>query len=148
MTYLILATFFVCCLTTRGRGRTPVFVPRGTICGKGQMLRQKSYRILPSSVLPNPRSVVLSALFVRRTLCLSSVRTTSISDPCLAQRRVIDHKAIFHIALEHALVGFIDLLNWISSMSADDSLLGAEVEHLLGFGDAADGGTRQAAAVP
>jgi hypothetical protein len=50
----------------------------------------------------------------------------------------VDHEAVLHVALQHALVGLVDLVHRIISMSGDDAVLGAEVEHLLGLGDAAD----------
>src|SRR5579864_6522552 len=145
MTYLILATFFVSCLTTKR------FVTGRPFCSTWNNFAAKAKcfatRVTGSC---HPQRFSASELtlcrperfFARRTSCLSCVRTTSISDPCLAQRRVIDHKAILHVALEQTFVGFIDLLNLDQLDVCRDSLIGAEVEHLLGFGDAADGGAR------
>src|SRR5437016_3027076 len=54
------------------------------------------------------------------------------------QRRHIDHEPIFHIALQHALVGFVDLLDGDHFDVRDDSVFSAEVQHLLRLGNAAD----------
>src|ERR1700723_856863 len=63
----------------------------------------------------------------------------------LLQRSHVDHEAVFHVALEQAVVCFVDLLHFDHLDIRIDSLLGAEIEHLLGFGNAADGGAREAA---
>src|ERR1700722_5992400 len=63
----------------------------------------------------------------------------------LLQRSHVDHEPVFPVALEQAVVGFVDLLHFDHLDIRIDSLLGAEIEHLLGFGNAADGGAREAA---
>jgi hypothetical protein len=50
------------------------------------------------------------------------------------QRRAVDHEAVLHVALEHALVGFVDLVGADHLDVGDDAVFGAEVEHLLGLG--------------
>ena len=52
----------------------------------------------------------------------------------------VDYEAVFYVALQEAVVGFVDLLDGDYFYVAGDVVLAAEVEHLLGFGDAADGG--------
>src|SRR5882757_4778285 len=56
----------------------------------------------------------------------------------LLQRSEVDDEAVFHIALQHALVGLVDLLHRNHFDVGDDAMLGAVVEHLLCFLDAAD----------
>ena len=63
-----------------------------------------------------------------------------------AQRSHVDREAVFHVALEHPLVGFVDLLDRDDFDVGSDVVLAAEVEHLLRLGDAADGRAGQAAA--
>ena len=54
------------------------------------------------------------------------------------ERCHIDHKAVFHIAFEHAFVGGVDVLNVDHFDIAGDVMFGAEVEHFLRFRQAAD----------
>src|SRR6185312_1017916 len=54
------------------------------------------------------------------------------------QRRHIDYKAILDVALEHAIVSLVDLLNWNHLDVGSDVVLAAEIEHLLRFRDSAD----------
>ena len=54
------------------------------------------------------------------------------------QRRHVDHKAILHVTLQHALVGGIDVLNLDDLDIRDDAVLSTEVEQFLGLGNAAD----------
>src|SRR5579872_837197 len=65
----------------------------------------------------------------------------------LLQSSHINHKAIFHVALDEPVVGLVDLLNGDQLDVRGDSVLSAEVQHLLGFADAADCGTGQAASL-
>ena len=51
----------------------------------------------------------------------------------------VDYEAVFYVALEETFVGFVDLLDGDDFDVAGDVVLAAEVEHLLGFFDAADG---------
>ena len=62
------------------------------------------------------------------------------------QRSHVDREAVLHIGLEQSLVGFVDLLDRDDFDIGGDVVLAAEVEHLLGFGDAADGRAGEAAA--
>src|SRR5580693_10448065 len=57
------------------------------------------------------------------------------SSSLFSQRRHIDHESISHIALEHALVGFVNFLNRHYFNVARHSVLGAEIQHLLRFAD-------------
>src|ERR1700676_3445850 len=65
----------------------------------------------------------------------------------LFQRSHIDDKAIFYIALAEPIVGLVDLLHGDQLDVRCNSILGAKVQHLLGFPDTADGGTSQATAL-
>ncbi len=56
----------------------------------------------------------------------------------LLQRSHVDDEAVFHIALEQAIVGLIDLVNSDQFNVGSNSALGAEIQHLLGFSDTAD----------
>ena len=58
-----------------------------------------------------------------------------------SQRRHIKHEPIFHVALQHALIRFLDLIDPDLLDFAGDSAFGTEIEHLLGLGDSADQGT-------
>jgi hypothetical protein len=57
---------------------------------------------------------------------------------CVGQRLAVDHEAIFHVALLHAIIGVVDILDLDHLDIGGDALLGAEIEHLLRLGDAAD----------
>ncbi len=63
------------------------------------------------------------------------------------ERAAVDHEAVAHVGGEHALVGLVDLVGVDHLDLADDAVLGAEVEHLLGLGDAADHGAGERATV-
>ena len=54
------------------------------------------------------------------------------------QRCHVDNEAIFNIALDQALVSFVDLLNRDHLDVRGNIMLPAKVQHLLRFGDAAD----------
>ena len=62
------------------------------------------------------------------------------------QRRHVDGEAVLHVGLEQSLVGFVDLLDRDDFDVGGDVVLAAEVEHLLGLRDAADGRAGEAAA--
>jgi hypothetical protein len=66
----------------------------------------------------------------------------------LFQRGHVDDEAVFDVALEDALVGFVDLLDADKLDIGGDAVLAAEIEHLLRFGDAADEAAGEAAATP
>src|ERR1051326_831195 len=53
-------------------------------------------------------------------------------------RSHVDDEAVLHVGLQHALVGFVDLLHGDDFNVAGDVVLAAEVEHLLRLRDAAD----------
>src|SRR5882762_9796412 len=57
----------------------------------------------------------------------------------LLKRSHVDDEAVLHVALEQAIVRFVDLLNLDELDIGSDSVLGAEVQHLLGLPNAADG---------
>src|ERR1700730_14588673 len=61
----------------------------------------------------------------------------------LLERGHVDYEAILNVALEQALVGFVDLLDFDQLDVGSDALFGAEVEHLLGFLDTANRGARE-----
>jgi starvation-inducible DNA-binding protein len=56
-----------------------------------------------------------------------------------------DHEAVLHVALEHPRVGRLDVVHRDRLDLGHDAVLGAEVEHLLRFADAADERARDAA---
>ena len=56
------------------------------------------------------------------------------------ERFHVDHKAVFHVSLQEALVRFVDLLYADGLDLTDDPVLGTELEQFLGFSDAADSG--------
>src|SRR5438270_11549108 len=54
------------------------------------------------------------------------------------ERRHVDHETIFHIALQHPLVRFVDLVHRNLLDVANDPALRAIIEHLLGLSDSAN----------
>ena len=80
---------------------------------------------LPSEVAPRPRLVRFRAMIGG---CVSGF-----------QRSHIDAETVFHIRLDQSLVGFVDFLDRDDLDVGGDVVRAAEVEHLLRFGDAADG---------
>ena len=70
-----------------------------------------------------------------------------IGDPLLGfEGSHIDRESILHIGLKQSLVGFVDLLDGNDFDVGGNAVFAAEVEHLLGFREAADGRTREASA--
>src|SRR5260221_10475411 len=65
----------------------------------------------------------------------------------LLQSGHIDDKTIFYITLEQPIIGLVDLLNGDQFNVRGNSILGAEVKHLLRYPDTAAGETGQAAAL-
>src|SRR5262245_27979439 len=57
----------------------------------------------------------------------------------LGQRRQVDDEPIAHVALHHPVVRLVDPLDRDQLDVRHDSLLRAEVQHLLGLLDTADG---------
>ena len=62
------------------------------------------------------------------------------------ERGHVDGEAVLHVGLDQSLVGFVDFLDGNDFDVGGDVVLAAEVEHLLGFGDATDGRAGEAAA--
>src|ERR1700744_3900828 len=58
----------------------------------------------------------------------------------LLERFVVEDEAVLDVVAEDAVVGFVELVVGGELDVGDDTLVGAEVEHLLGFFHAADGG--------
>ncbi len=58
----------------------------------------------------------------------------------IVERGHVDDEAVFDVAFEHAFVGFVDLVHADHFDVRGDVVLAAEVEHFLGFGEAADEG--------
>jgi hypothetical protein len=58
--------------------------------------------------------------------------------PVLLKRRHIDNEAVLHVPFEKAFVSLVDLLNFDQFDIGSDAVIGAEIEHLLSFLDAAD----------
>ena len=67
-------------------------------------------------------------------------------DSLRLQRRHVDGEAILYIRLEEPLVGLVDLLDRDDLDLRGDAVLPAEVEHLLGLGDATNEGSGEALA--
>src|SRR5215471_4110981 len=57
------------------------------------------------------------------------------------ERRHVDGETVLHIGLRQSFVGFVDFLDGNHLDVGGDVVRAAEVEHLLGFGNAADGRT-------
>ncbi len=55
------------------------------------------------------------------------------------ERSHIDREAVLHIGLEQSVVGFVDLLDGDHFNIGSDVMGSAKIEHLLGFGDTANG---------
>src|SRR5882724_6951514 len=55
------------------------------------------------------------------------------------ERSHVDRETVLHIGLEQSLVGFVDFLDRNNFDIGGDVMLAAKIEHLLSFGDAADG---------
>src|SRR5258707_11048883 len=64
----------------------------------------------------------------------------------LLERSHIDDEAVLYVALEQAIISFIDLLDFDEFDIGSDAVLGAEIEHLLGLANAADGRAGEAVA--
>src|SRR5215472_8960650 len=62
------------------------------------------------------------------------------------KRSHVDRETILHIRLEQSIVSFIDFLHWDDLDISGEVMFTAKVEHLLGFGDAADGRSGETAA--
>src|SRR6266702_3761794 len=99
---------------------------------------------------PRPRAETSRLLFPNLRCCITApCKTVSRSARARAERRTgvvllrferghVDRETILHIRPHQALVSFVDLLNGDNFDFAGDVVLAAEVEHLLGFGDATD----------
>src|SRR6266496_31548 len=61
------------------------------------------------------------------------------------ERSHVNGEAVLHIRLEQSLAGFVGFLDRDHFDIGGDVVLPAEVEHLLGFGDTADGRAGEAA---
>jgi hypothetical protein len=62
------------------------------------------------------------------------------------ERSHIDGEAILHIGLEQSLIGFVNFMDGDDFDIGGDVVCAAKVEHVLSFGDAADGRAGEAAA--
>src|SRR5713101_5271007 len=62
------------------------------------------------------------------------------------ERSHVDRETVLHIGLEQSFVSFVDFLDRNDFDIGGDVMLAAKIEHLLGFGDAADGRARETAA--
>src|SRR5205807_7311513 len=54
------------------------------------------------------------------------------------ERSHVDRETVLHVGLQQSLVSFVDLLDGDNFNISGDVMLAAKIEHLLGFGDAAD----------
>src|SRR6267154_765791 len=64
----------------------------------------------------------------------------------LLQRGHVNDEAVFYVALKETGVGVVDLLDADFFDVRGDAVFGAEIEHLLGFANAANGGAGKAMA--
>ena len=55
------------------------------------------------------------------------------------ERGHINRKAVLHIGLEQSVVGFIHFLDRDHFNIGSDLMASTKIEHLLGFGDSANG---------
>ena len=60
--------------------------------------------------------------------------------PFHSERGGVNHKAVLHIGLHHAVIGLTDLVPADELVGADDVVLSAEVQHLLRLANAANEG--------
>src|ERR1035438_7434168 len=67
-------------------------------------------------------------------------------DSLRSERSQIDREAVFHTGLDQFLIGLVHLLNGDNFDIGGDVMCATKVEHLLCFGDAADGRAGQAPA--
>ena len=56
----------------------------------------------------------------------------------LFQRGYVNHEAVFHVVLQQAVVGLVDLVGSDYLDISGDVVLATKVEHLLCFADATD----------
>jgi hypothetical protein len=70
--------------------------------------------------------------------CSALLATRLVTRRSALERGHVDHEAVFHIALEHAFVGLVDLVHGDHLDVRDDLMLGAEIQHFLGFSDASN----------
>ena len=65
-------------------------------------------------------------------------RRTFSSRGLAAERGAVDDEAVFHVAFNHPLPGLVNLVAAYQLYIGDDTVLGAEIEHLLRFRNAAN----------
>ena len=70
-------------------------------------------------------------------------RLTPAHSRGLGERGGVDDVAVAHVGGDDVVVSLGDVLTTNHFDLRDDAVLSAEVEHLLGFGDAADLGARE-----
>lgn len=73
-----------------------------------------------------------------RKLSRKSRFTVSEADFLRRQRRHINHEAVFHIAFQHTFVSVVNVRHADHFDVRTDVMFGAEIEHFLGFCNAAD----------
>src|SRR5216684_1682901 len=61
----------------------------------------------------------------------------------LLEGRHINHEAVLHIAFRQPFIGLVDVLDLDQFNVRSDAVLGAEIQHLLSFANASDGGASQ-----
>src|SRR5208337_66853 len=139
------------------RPRMPSFPPRSWLpdnvvvvipISKDTSPSESSFFMFGSSSLVSP--FVISFLACRRPgdkrhqARTQNANSHAVSSPdqdiglLRFERSHIDGEAVLHIGLEKSLVGFIDLLDGDDFDIGGDVMCAAEIEHLLGLGDAAD----------
>src|SRR5512135_964250 len=93
---------------------------------------------------PSPMAETSRPSFPSLRLCMIFPLLSSKS--FRPERGHIDAEAVLYIGLDHSFVSFVNLLDGNDFDIGGDVVGPAEVEHLLGFGDAADVGAGEAAA--
>src|SRR5437868_423756 len=90
--------------------------------------------------VPEPRSSIGPITAVAAATATMTIDTS-------LQRRGIDDEAVADVRAEHPLPRLVDLVGGDDLDLGGDAVLGAEVEHLLGLADRADGRPGERAAL-
>src|SRR5437899_12553458 len=102
---------------------------------------------------PSPMAETSRLLLPSLRFCILKNRTSLTSDSVLnsqpstnslfwsfrLKRSHVDREPVFHIRLEQSLIGFVHLLDGDDFDIGSDVMLAAKIEHLLRFGNTADG---------
>src|SRR5690606_18485468 len=148
-------------LAPAGRGRAGAFaacgVPAASLPAALSPLGVPPGAFASFSWSDTSRTVAIRA--ARRAVHAGSLATTwrtrhgcPRGSACRSQARIVgldgggvDDEPVAHVAVDHPVVGVVDLVGGDDLDLGADAVLGAELQHLLGLGDAADHGTGQRA---